>query len=480
VYLVSVGWKGTGSRALEFAGDGPLPGESTARRARFRFNGSTGELEASIDQQVYLPVAGASVISQTEWYVDPTLGSDKNAGTADSPLQTFTEFCRRVRHLIGPDYASNPAGVSVYVLGDVDAEPNIQLEGSFPGVLWIYGTPTTLREGTITGRTAWVHTPGSLSQGTITDSALTAGSWSDYNGVDLRFKKIVLTSGVNAGAWAWILRDDGAKVATVSCWWNQDTFTEVTPDVGDAYKVVELTKMLSPWVIKLPRIAVFQDFEFLGVPALFQQNFYASDCDLVIYGCKFYGTGDGTQETVFRRCGPFITGSWFGDGLTFEHCDGWIVGSVFYGGSAGSHIDSSTYYMSYCSTVAFGVTAAVGIGLRDRSMLHMYPDASFASLCNGFQPYGVLQLRPGAQALIQGTCYTVGASGGTGIWCASGARVYWNPVNVDCNAKFSFAGTANDFSIGEVTKTIADLNTVGYVNPANGAMVTPTKRHPTA
>jgi hypothetical protein len=70
----------------------------------------------------------------------------------------------------------------------------------------------------------------------ITDGALPVG-WTASGLVD---KMYVLTSGPNAGACGWVVKDVGAKAARVTAAYNEGAGTYVEPAVGETFDVVDL------------------------------------------------------------------------------------------------------------------------------------------------------------------------------------------------------------------------------------------------
>jgi len=347
-------------------------------------------------------------------------------------------------------------------------------------VLYIIGQHTIIRSGTITSRTVWDHTLGAPVQGTITDTDLTAGSWSDYGGVDLREQKIILTSGANAGAYSFILSDEGAKKAKVKPWWNQNTYAEVEPGVGDTYTVVTMTRLpvISPehhhWI-------VIQDCQLEGNATLYEGPVQAKHADTGLYGCKLLGEGDGSVEPQFWNGSFFAFGSWFGDGVGLSQAYFQSWSNVFFKCTT-NHVELSLFYMGGGTTLMWRSDYGMALGATQASVLWIETAAVLAIIADqGARDAGVIQLRPGSVCYFKGKAYSVGALQGFGVWCASGTQFLWNPYDANVNTKVHFGGTPDaDFNIGLTTKTIAQLGTVGFVEPTNNAMAVPTRRHPQA
>lgn len=170
---------------------------------------------------------------QATWHINETTGDDENDGAAaGTPLETFAELMRR----LGTDPVR--IAMTVYIDSDLNQDCDITCRtDDDAGVLIIQGNaPTTIYSGTLTGVQAINAAAG--NDGQVTDAAIPV-SWT-ASGCDQLL--IELTSGANAGAVAWLMRDLGAKTDRHSRFYNEGAGT-VYPDpaIGDDYDVIQLT-----------------------------------------------------------------------------------------------------------------------------------------------------------------------------------------------------------------------------------------------
>ncbi len=194
------------------------------------------------------------------WYVDPTLGSDANAGTAPgaAALRTLTEVALRVR-AIHQDVTVNVAA------GDLSAAPfNLDVETNGFSMAF-FGDVTSSAADVLAAVTATVAgaagTNAGATRGAVT---ATAGSFTDK-------QRLRLTSGTNAGATAHVTRvvtPGAGGVANVERWGQlvnprtTSTVASVEPAPGDSYVADTLNTILSRFDARARgngRI-LFQDF----------------------------------------------------------------------------------------------------------------------------------------------------------------------------------------------------------------------------
>lgn len=145
-------------------------------------------------------------LTQAEWNIDPAAADDEGDGSAGDPLQTHAELGRRafkqgwvIRQSVLVNIAAGGLPESDPVEIDVAVDD--------PNVLLRYvGAPTVVQTGTLTDATALVS---GTALPTIEDTVggLGAGNLG---------QRVRLTSGANAGAIAWALRDDGSDTLTTS------------------------------------------------------------------------------------------------------------------------------------------------------------------------------------------------------------------------------------------------------------------------
>jgi hypothetical protein len=189
-------------------------------------------------QVVYGGGGGAAAASfPTSWHIAST-GNDAGDGSASSPLKTFAELVRRARALNQPIVANGTIQFD-------DASSEALDLGALPldgAATWtIQGAPpTVLATGAVSAVTAYNAGSGSFGvTGSITDSSQSSSSfWTPFVG-----KLVILTSGTNAGAWAWVDADLGSKAARLSPFWDPNFFSWITPTIGDAYEIVDIVTL---------------------------------------------------------------------------------------------------------------------------------------------------------------------------------------------------------------------------------------------
>src|SRR5215204_1032716 len=167
------------------------------------------------------------------FYVDPDLGNNKNSGNQGHPVASLSEVARRLHtHLI-------EGSVNIYLPeGELTDLGTFMIDTAFVGLVSIRGTRTLIDSGEITALQVFDSTAKEDQR--ITDSTLpTSWTASDFVG-----KLIVLTTGANMGAYAWVNSDLGSKEATVSPFYDETNDAHVTPDVGDEYSVYDVTKII--------------------------------------------------------------------------------------------------------------------------------------------------------------------------------------------------------------------------------------------
>lgn len=169
------------------------------------------------------------------FYVAST-GNDAGPGSEAEPLATVSEALRRM--ILVPLRGGYQA-YTVHLLTDITDSPTFWINTNPQDYtsLEIVGTKTLLGTGSITAYQAYNAT--TKADQLITDSALPT-SWTASGFVG---GLMVLTSGPNAGAWAWIYNDLGTKQATITPFWDMNTFAVVTPTTGTTYSVYSIPKI---------------------------------------------------------------------------------------------------------------------------------------------------------------------------------------------------------------------------------------------
>lgn len=178
---------------------------------------------------------------QPIWYIDPATGNDQNQGdTPATALATYAEFRRRIGsgplsilmtvNLIGP--------ISEFIFHDL-------VTGDASTGLTIQGQRTLVGTGTLSGVQLW--NAATNTEGTITDAGLPV-SWTASGFLG---NLIELTSGASAGSVGWVAKDNGAKTARYSPFFDTSTFSQGTPVIGNTYAVYTLTLLTQPINIRV-------------------------------------------------------------------------------------------------------------------------------------------------------------------------------------------------------------------------------------
>jgi hypothetical protein len=168
---------------------------------------------------------------QAIWYVNEATGNDENTGASSlAPLATWDEYQRRVGE--GPLTVSHTVNLVGTITQDIDVN-TIMDDGA--NAITLQGVRSAaLYSGSVTAKQAQNAATNTDLQ--ITDAALPV-SWTASGLVD---KLCVLTSGPNAGAAGWIVRDMGAKTARITKFYDDTAGTYVEPAVGETFDVVDL------------------------------------------------------------------------------------------------------------------------------------------------------------------------------------------------------------------------------------------------
>jgi hypothetical protein len=107
--------------------------------------------------------------SVADWYIDPATGDDENEGTALAPLATPDEIYMRLY-----EQRITAATLTLWVVSSVATTKVARLRiRESVGIVYVKGTRTVTRTGTLTGATGLV---GNVAQN-ITDAAVPGGTW---------------------------------------------------------------------------------------------------------------------------------------------------------------------------------------------------------------------------------------------------------------------------------------------------------------
>lgn len=230
------------------------PSISPANQCFVYYDADRQSLLKSENGGAYRPIGAESeqLLSATDVYVDPATGDDANSGLSPATaLATIDEYVER----IGTGVVA--AQQTLHILSDVVLGPvGAFFRGTYEFQLIVQGSRTVVRSGTITGVQAWNGT--TFTDGQITDAVV--ATWVPNVG-----QMLVLTSGANAGAVAWVAADVGGGSDTCrhSQFFDLVTFSAVNPAIGDDYDVVTLTSITGNTVAATTGYTAWQDIAFV-------------------------------------------------------------------------------------------------------------------------------------------------------------------------------------------------------------------------
>ena len=177
-------------------------------------------------------------LAEPNWFISWLTGNDQNTGvTIDAPLKTFAELVRRWgRDPVAPNFTTPSVTITVI---DHNAADHIGVQfynrifTMNASVTIIAAASAVLQTGTFTAvrpKNVATNTPFG-----VTDSAITGGTWPVG-------RRIKILTGAAAGAWTWIVKNEGAQVARITSP-SINGSTPVTPGVGDTYQIETLTDL---------------------------------------------------------------------------------------------------------------------------------------------------------------------------------------------------------------------------------------------
>ena len=176
---------------------------------------------------------------QAAWFIDGTAGNDENVGsTSLTALKTAAELERRI------DNQTLQQRTVVTQLTDLNEWVKLTLKfvdsaADTQEFQWLGGTLTSLHTGQISAVTALA--PNTNVPEKVADGALV---WTPFIG-----QRIRLTDGANAGATAWIVKDEGAGVARTSNFQIFDPAAPleapalVQPAINDHYQIDQMVSL---------------------------------------------------------------------------------------------------------------------------------------------------------------------------------------------------------------------------------------------
>lgn len=187
--------------------------------------------------------SSTAALAQAAWYIDPVAGTDANVGDViGEPIKTDRE--RRDRLGIGGVVDNVSNRLDIYLLSNMVPTDPLDLSEQVVGldmVIFVHGTATTVRTGTFTAVTPIDNTNAGTGGNMLglTDDVGPV-TWVDK-------QRVTIVGGARDGARGWVKKNvgGGAGVFSTFAFPAEGVFdfslTEVTPQVGDAYKVETLS-----------------------------------------------------------------------------------------------------------------------------------------------------------------------------------------------------------------------------------------------
>lgn len=335
-------------------------------------------------------------LARIAWVVDQAIGNDENTGAAPlTALASVEEVWRRT----GGTPAAN---ATITIVGTYVGDIAVQSGGTFT----ISGAPpTVLYSGTMTA--LQVFNVGIGDRQLVTDAALPVG----WAASALFGKRIVLTAGVNAGAWAAVKQvgPAGPKQAEVGVFWNDVAFGAITPVVLDAFDVVDVAQITGTISVTGGCALTLRDLR-LASPANF---------DLFVDGGSFveaHGVESRGAASVLVQRGGLLScfGCYFSDSLGHQASAGnggalWLWACSFMGTEIAAH-SGEWRVNANCD-----ITAANALGhsvfVDDRAYGRIEAGAWLACFdCAGTQ--SVVQVQEASALVLSGEIW--GANNGAG------------------------------------------------------------------
>ena len=350
------------------------------------------------------PWPSPAAAARTEWHIKAATGSDYATGESEATaLATWAQLATRLGHL------QLRAVTVVYIYGNLGAGDGIVIpaigDGGSITVRRVAAASTIVATGTLTGVTA----PTGNTPATITDTSI---NFATHVG-----RRLLTTSGANAGASLFIARNLGSGVAEFARAQALDPAgtIDVTLDVGDSYQLEYMPDAVSirfPFTISgaapagtttarviLWDLALDEDSSVRmhapnlgGVDAV---AFYGCtmgqiDGTYTAVGCSFplgmtWSTGEQKLFSCLVRGSPTIgrgaSSTWSGDTLV--------------SGGAGAHVAGD---LKFTGDVRLGNSSSIGLTV----------DIGGTVVCS-------------PSAAIRGAGHT-----GIGLWIMPGARLYYD------------------------------------------------------
>jgi hypothetical protein len=419
---------------------------------------------------------GSSPNQSLVWCVDPINGSDANDGkTIGTALKTLAELSIRWFNCAAPVTGT----VIVYLL-NAGAVANGDNTLVIKRALWttennvaqssllFIGSESTFLTGTLSAVQNMDKTTQKMQW---VESTTLAASWTASNAVGT---KIILTSGPNAGAFAWIVEDlaganKRAKTTpffiqtntggSVDPYGSNPTWTKVTLVGTETFKLVTQPEIPKGLYINTDANAIitFQNIRLSGQGAV-NFNEIANVGLVNFYGCTTSNAAesdiglirnysDGNLTFAYSRCHltSAVTTSLCAGSGNVSYSDSWIGGRVFLGFGGGYEY----------------IGGAAGSVLDKRNSLATRNNAnmSIGPLCiAGNAQSGVIV--PGIDATVTVSDYIFGDSGQIATGAAFNMRNAWAGVF------YSNIAHVNGLATGTIVTSFADFGGAAGVKTA--------------
>jgi len=442
-------WKGIFKRALEFAG-GSIVAVAPVNRARIRYNEIKQQLEQSISTGPWGPLGTGSsaVVSQPEWYISPSTGSDDNDGaTAATALATHAELMRRIGD------APIDSSVTVYITENLDEDLYVRLQVTRNGFVRYVGTVSTLASGTFTNVVN--TTPAANQPGEVEDLAL-SGDWGPLGLIN---KRIRTTGGTNPDSVTWLAKDLGAKTARVGNWIIVPYTTPMnfvnpnTVAIGDPYVVEELP------TIKSVTVDLFGISESGAFPE--------STSRIVFDSVSILGGSPPTQYDYLKSTGNVSNGTWFikSELERYEGLENQPAPAVAVACFAPDWQGPGVLNACVC-------TGGVGLGEGSAIVSTLFTDCAYTDLNPGLRlnfiiNSGFMDCADDGISMFSGTYlrgFLIWGTGNAGYGFDVGEGGF---ADLDA-ATTTLTGTSGDTRVGGIVTPYAGLP---FVNPANLAQI---------
>jgi hypothetical protein len=385
---------------------------------------------------------------QLVWRVNADTGDNDNDGkTPATAIATVTELMKRLP-------LKRERSYTVYVTGVMNGIEPIVLDGSadYTGFINFVGVRSQVATGSVTAFDAY---NGATKQyGTITDSSKADDFWTAHLG-----RLVVLTSGTNADAWAFVDKSfAGTKKCRHQPFWSNEVFGVVDPGINDTYAIYTLPVEWNVRTWQFGGQFSWQDIRFALVDDDIQVvggGAYFASCDFDV-SMHEVGVSAGAVWSDFVGCrhacqinayggvwnyldDPYMTG---GGAQAIAHHGG--VWNIFSGG-----LCVATRPFAYAGGV-------IHIGFVDLACFDL----------GGIHP--VFSKRGGTtilDSLVYGTgstsTYTVYIEPSATVICASPAKL----PSVDTPA-------TNYAHVGGTDRSLANMQAASFMHPTTGALFT--------